>query len=218
VEGRDHIEATNTTTGHGAETILVAPTEKLMNEIVEPMLKRLASQTDPRVVALLRQQPLREILSDLDSSDRHVAGLALEALALKLMRLFDMDYVATRLRGAQTGGTEVDLVFQSTRLVFTRWQIQCKNAARMSIDDVARAVGLTHVLKSNAVVVVTTGTVEAEARRYANEVMVDSSLAIVLIGGEDLKVIAGNPTRIVDIFEREARRAMDLKKLEIEGT
>ncbi len=214
---RGRIETTKTGNGNGAQTILVAPTQKLVNEIVEPMLKRLASQADPRVVALLRQ-PLGRILSDLDSSDRHVAGLALEALAFKLMRLLDMDYIATRLRAAQTGGAEVDLVFQSTRLVFTRWQIQCKNAARMSIDDVAREVGLTHLLKSNAVVVVTTGTVEAEARRYANEVLVDSSLAIVLIDGADLKTIADSPTCIVRIFEREARHAMELKKLEIEGT
>lgn len=208
---------TKNATANGAQTILVAPTEKLTNEIVEPMLRRLASQADPRVVALLRQ-PLREILPDLDNSDRHVAGLALEAVALNLMRLLNMDYVATRLRGAETGGVEVDLVCQSTRLVFTRWQIQCKNAARMSIDDVAREVGLTHLLKSNGVVVVTTGTVEAEARRYANEVMADSSLAIVLIDGADLTAIADGPTHIVPIFEREACHAMELKKLEIEGT
>lgn len=208
---------TKNATANGAQTTLVAPTEKLMNEIVEPMLKRLAHQADPKVVALLRQ-PLREILPDLDNSDRHVAGLALEAVALSLMRLLNMDYVATRLRAAQTGGVEVDLVCQSTRLVFTRWQIQCKNAARMSIDDVAREVGLTHLLRSNAIVVVTTGTVDAEARRYANKVMGDSNLAIVLMDGADLKIIAENPTRIVDIFEREARHAMELKKLEIEGT
>ncbi len=208
---------TKKTTGNGAETILVAPTEKLMNELVEPMLRRLATQADPKAVALLRQ-PLREILPDLDNSDTHVAGLALEAVALNLMRLLNMDYVATRLRGAETGGVEVDLVCQSTRLVFTRWQIQCKNAARMSIDDVAREVGLTHLLNSSAVIVVTTGTVDPEARRYADQVMADSNLAIVLIDGADLKAIAVNPTRIVDIFEREARHAMELKKLEIEGT
>lgn len=208
---------TKRTTGNGAQTILVAPTEKLVNEFVEPMLKRLATQADPRVVALLRQ-PLGKLLSDLHSSDTHGAGLALEAVALNLMRLLNMDYVATRLRGAETGGVAVDLVCQSTRLVFTRWQIQCKNAARMSIDDVAREVGLTHLLKSNAVVVVTTGTVDPEARRYADQVMADSILAIVLIDGADLKAITANPTRIVEIFEREARHAMELKKLEIEGT
>lgn len=205
-----HTETAKNATANNAQTILVAPTEKLVNEFVEPMLNRLAHQADPKVVALLRQ-PLREILPGLDSSDRHVAGLALEAVALNLMRLLNMDYVATRLRAAETGGVEVDLVCQSTRLVFTRWQIQCKNSARMSIDDVAREVGLTHLLKSNAVVVVTTGTVDAKARRYADQVMADSNLAIVLIDGEDLTAIAENPTRIVDVFEREALHAMELK-------
>ena len=214
---RGRRETTTTTTGNGAEPLFVVPTDKLVNEIVEPMLERLATQADPRVVALLRE-PLDKILSDLDCPDRQVAGLALEALAFKLMRLFDMDYVATRLRGEETAGTEVDLVFQSTRLVFTRWQIQCKHADRMSIDDVAREVGLTHILKSNAAVVVTTGTVDPEARRYANKVMADSSLAIVLMDGEDLEAIADNPTHIVPIFKREARHAMELKNLEIEGT
>lgn len=85
-----------------APTLRVAPTEKLMAEIVEPQLRRLALWADPRVVALLRQ-PLGGILSDVDSSDRDLAGLALEALAFKLMRILDMDYAGTRLRGAQTG-------------------------------------------------------------------------------------------------------------------
>jgi site-specific DNA-methyltransferase (cytosine-N4-specific) len=38
----------------------------------------------------------------LKSSDKHICGLALEALAFKLMRLLDLNYVATRLRGAAT--------------------------------------------------------------------------------------------------------------------
>lgn len=196
-----------------APTLLVAPTEKLMAEIVEPQLRRLAVWADPRVVALLRQ-PLGEILSDIDSSDRDLAGLALEALAFKLMRILDMDYVGTRLRGAQTGAAEVGLIFQSNRLVLNRWQIQCKNSARMSVDDVAKEVGLTHLLKGNVIVVVTTGAVDARARRYAKRVMADSDLAIVLIDGRDLKTLASRPARIVHIFEREARHALELKKLD----
>lgn len=74
---------------------------------------------------------------------------------------------------------------------------------RMTIDDVAKEVGLTHLLKGNVIVIVTTGTVDAQARRYANRVMADSNLAIVLIDGRDLKTIASRPTRIVDIFERD---------------
>ncbi len=213
LEDDGYIETTKTTTGRGAKPFLVAPTKKFVREVVEPLLKQLESQTDPKLVALLRRS-LPDILEDLDSSDKHVAGLALEALAFKIMRLLDMDYVATRLRGAQTGGAEVDLIFESARLVFNRWQIQCKNTARVSLDDVAKEVGLTHVLKSNAIVVVTTGTVGAEARRYANKIMADSNLAIVMLDGADLKTIAESPARIVRVFSREARHAMKLKKLE----
>ena len=42
------------------------------------------------------------------------------------------------LRGAATGGVVVDIVSESTRLVFSRWQIQCKNTTRLSLDDIAK--------------------------------------------------------------------------------
>ena len=133
------------------------------------------------------------------------------------MRLLDMTYVATRLRASNTGGAEVDLVFESARLVFSRWQIQCKNTARVSLDDVAKEVGLTHFLKSNLIVIVTTGEIGGEARRYANKIMADSNLAVVMINGEDLKCIERSPAAIVDVFSREAHHAMKLKTLNLEG-
>ena len=151
----------------------------------------------------------------MNDTDRYQAGLALEALAFKVMRLLDMTYVATRLRANQTGGAEVDLIFQSARLVFSRWQIQCKNTARVSLDDVAKEVGLTHFLKSNAIVIVTTGQIGAEARRYANRIMTDSNLAIVMLEESDLHAISECPATIVRAFEREARHAMNLKKIEL---
>ncbi len=210
----DYITAQKTTGGRGAKPFLVAPTDKLIADVVEPLLEQLSRQTDPKLLKLLRR-PLAEILADLDDKDRFVAGLALEALAFKIMRLLDMTYVATRLRASQTGGAEVDLIFESARLVFSRWQIQCKNTTRVSLDDVAKEVGLTHFLKSNAIVVVTTGEVGAEARRYANRIMADSNLAVVMLDGRDLASIGESPARIVRAFEREARHAMNLKKLDI---
>ena len=210
----DYITAQKTTGGRGAKPFLVAPTDKLIADVVEPLLEQLSRQTDPKLLELLRR-PLAEILAELDDRDRFVAGLALEALAFKIMRLLDMTYVATRLRASQAGGAEVDLIFESARLVFSRWQIQCKNTARVSLDDVAKEVGLTHFLKSNAIVVVTTGQVGAEARRYANRIMADSNLAVVMLDGRDLASIGESPARIVRAFEREARHAMNLKKLDI---
>jgi site-specific DNA-methyltransferase (cytosine-N4-specific) len=209
-----YITATKTTAGRGAKPFLVAPSSKLAADVVEPLLEQLKEQTDAKLIELLRK-PLGGILVDLDSEDRYVAGLALEALAFRLMRLLDMTYMATRLRAQSTGGAEVDLIFESARLVFSRWQIQCKNTARVALDDVAKEVGLTHFLKSNVIVMVSTGDIGPEARRYANKIMADSNLCIVMIDHKDLAGIRDNPAKIVDAFSREAGHAMALKKLEL---
>jgi len=209
-----YITAEKTTTGRGAKPFQVAPTEKLINDLVGPLLDQLKDQTDPKLLDLLKR-PLETILAELKSSDRYIAGLALEALAFKLMRFLDMTYVATRLRASATGGAEVDLIFESARLVFSRWQVQCKNTSRVSLDDVAKEVGLTHFLKSNVIVIVSTGDIGPEARRYANKIMADSNLCIVMVDGGDLDLINSRASAIVDVFMREARHAMDLKKLEL---
>lgn len=200
--------------GRGAKPFMVAPTEKLIADLLTPLLEQLEKQTDADLRRLLRK-PLGDILTDLDSENRHVRGLALEALAFKLMRLLDMTYVATRLRGEATGGAEVDLIFEAARLVFSRWQVQCKNTSRVALDDVAKEVGLTHFLKSNVIVIVSTGEIGTEARRYANKVMADTNLCVVMIDGADLTGIDQEPAAIVDVFNREARHAMKLKTLEL---
>lgn len=209
-----YITAEKTTKGRGAKPFLVAPTEKLIKDVIGPLLDQLKDQTDPKLLDLLKK-PLAAVLTDLKSDDRHTSGLALEALAFKLMRLLDMTYVATRLRASATGGAEVDLIFESARLVFSRWQVQCKNTSRVSLDDVAKEVGLTHFLKSTVIVIVSTGEIGPEARRYANKVMTDSNLCVVMVDGGDLSMIESRAAAIVDVFMREARHAMDLKKLDI---
>ena len=180
---------------------------------MEPLLEQIGKQVGPGLRALLRKS-LAEVVQELSVEDKHIRGLALEALAFKLMRLVDLTYVSTRLRGAATGGAEVDLIFEGSRLVFSRWQVQCKNTARVGLDDVAKEVGLTHTLRSNVIVVVSTGEIGPEARRYANSVMKDSNLCIVMVDGGDLQAIVTNPTVIVDVLNREARHAMKLNAID----
>lgn len=214
LENAGYITTEKTTRGRGAKPFQVTPTEKLATDVIESLLEQLSGQTDPKLMALLRT-PLSSILSEMQSRNRYTAGLALEALAFKIMRLLDMTYIATRLRANQTGGAEVDLIFESARLVFSRWQVQCKNTARVSLDDVAKEVGLTHFLRSNVIVIVTTGQIGGEARRYANRIMDVSNLAIVMLDGEDLGAISERPAEILRAFQREARHAMNLKKLDL---
>ncbi len=212
--GYIELEKSTKEKGRGAKPFRVQPTDKLITDIVEPLIWQIEQQARADLRPLLRKS-LKEIRGEIGSEDRHVRGLALEALAFKLMRLIDLRYVATRLRGAATGGAEVDLLFEGDRLVFSRWQIQCKNTVRVSLDDVAKEVGLTHFLKSNVIVIVTTGDITKEARRYANRVMADSNLCIVVMNGDDLDNIEARPAAICDVMDREADHAMVLKKLEL---
>jgi hypothetical protein len=209
-----YITAEKTTTGRGAKPFLVRPTDKFNVDVIVPLIDQLKDQLDPKLLDILAK-PLADIVAELDSKDRYIAGLALEALAFKLMRILGVDYVATRLRATATGGAEVDLIFESARLVFSRWQVQCKNTARVSLDDVAKEVGLTHFLKSNVIVVASTGEIGGEARRYANKIMTDSNLCVVMIDRGDLEAIRKNPVYIVDAFKREAHNAMKVKKLDL---
>jgi hypothetical protein len=214
IEQAGFITTAKTTDGRGSRSPDVMPTPKLKADIIGPLLAQLKGQVDPKLLDLL-ERPLADILLGVESTDKFEAGLALEALAFKLMRTLAMNYVATRLRVSDTGGAEIDLIFESARLVFSRWQVQCKRTARVALDDVAKEVGLTHFLKSNVIVVITTGEVGSQARRYANKIMRDSNMCIVLITGDDLQAIKNNPAFIVDAFRREAEHAMTLKKIDM---
>jgi site-specific DNA-methyltransferase (cytosine-N4-specific) len=200
--------------GRGAKPFKVRLTDKIRSDLIIPLIDCLQSQAHTDLRPMLRK-PLNEILKELSSSDRHIKGLALEALAFYLMRLIDLKYVATRLRGEVTGGAEVDLIFEGARLIFSRWQIQCKNTKVVSLDDVAKEVGLTFQLKSNVVMVVSTGSIGSEARKYAHQVMSTTNLNVILLDSNDLQKIANNPTYIADALNREAKRAMEVKKLEM---
>jgi hypothetical protein len=46
--------------------------------------------------------------------------------------------------------------------------------------------------------------------------MRDSNLAIVMLDGSDLRRITESTSQIVDVFHREARMAMELKKLDLD--
>jgi site-specific DNA-methyltransferase (cytosine-N4-specific) len=167
-------------------SVVLFRTEKFINEYLERLLDSLAD-TGLAVRKLLRK-PLSEILEELDSDDRNVKGKALEALACYLMRLLDLEFRAWRKRAKETSGFEVDLIVEGVRLLFSRWQVQCKNTpdASVPLEDVAKEVGLSIKLKSNVILMVTTGRYTRDARQYAEEMMQCTALNIVLLDVRDL--------------------------------
>jgi hypothetical protein len=86
------------------------------------------------------------------------------------------------------------------------------------VDDVAKEVGLTYYLLSNVIVMLTRGVIGEDARRYANDAMRKTSLAIVLRDGADVAEIVARPLVVLDVLEREAAYALELKPLDVPVT
>lgn len=191
----------------------VKPTQKTHDEVTVPLLDQIGD-LDPKLRELLAMN-FTDIVAKLDA-DTYEKGLALEALGFKLMDIVGLSYVGTRVRPS-TGRFEVDLLFDSDRLAYSRWQVQCKNTQRVSLDDVAKEVGLTYHLLSNVIVILTRGAVGQDARTYAADVMRKTNLAIVLIEADDVDEIVRNPLYIFDVLAREAAEALHVKPLDTAG-
>lgn len=202
-----------TTKGRGAKPHLVRPTAKFDAVVVVPLLDQYRDTLGSRLRDMLRM-PLLDVIRDLDSADKNRKGKALELLALRLTFLLDLDFVDWRRRGKETAGAEVDVIVESARLIFSRWQIQCKNG-RATLEDVAKEVGIAQHLNSTVIMVVSTRQFSRDAHGYADAIMRKSNLQVILLQGSDLAEIKRSPARIVDVLQAQARHAMDVKKLDV---
>lgn len=205
------IEVLKTTGGGGAKPYLVRPTAQLRNELIEPMLDALEQSIGVQYRELIRMR-YDDILAGLKGPEKYEKGRALEALSFFLGRLLRLEFVEWRVRSSQTGGAEIDVVMEGAHLVFSRWQIQCKNASQASLDDIAKEVGVAQVIKSNVILIVTTGRIGPAARQFAEKVMRETNLYIALLDEADLKRLRQSPANIAEIMEAQARGAMTIKK------
>jgi len=204
-----------TTAGRGGKPGVVTPTERLRSEVFEKLLDAVERGAGLEYRGFVRK-PFTEVLTELTSSDKNIKGKALEALAAKIGFHLSLGFLKWRLRGRVSGGAEVDLVFESARPVYLRWNMQCKNTASVRLDDVAKEVGLAVEMASNVVVVVSTGRFTLDAREHAKHVMARTNLTVVLMDGSDIKKIAGNPTVVVDMLASASEISRSVKRLEVE--
>jgi len=206
-----YIRVERATQGRGAKSYKVYRTQKFSQEISEPILSAAAAGADLAPKALFK--PLSEILLDLDSPDAYVKGRALELLAIYFARLLDLEFKGWRLRSADTGGAEVDVIVEGARLIFSRWQIQAKNTKTVRLDDVAKEVGLALTfIYSNVVMLVTTGYFTSDAYSYADHVMKTSNLNVILLDGSEVARLSQNPMEIVTLLNGKAEDAMKVKE------
>jgi hypothetical protein len=159
--------------------------------------------------------PFEEILAGLESDNKHTKGLALEALAFYLGRLIGLQFVQWRLRSKETGGAEIDVIMEGANLIFSRWQIQCKNSAQATLEDIAKEIGLAQIIKTNVIVIVTTGKIGGKARSFAERIMRETNYQVILIHKSHLQRIKNDPTEIADILRSQSEVAMTLKRNQI---
>jgi hypothetical protein len=208
------IETQKTTSGRGAKPHLVCLTAKGQNEILEPLINNLASLTELTSSDLNR--PFEDVVADLDVPDKYIRGVALELFAIWIIRLLGLRFSNWRLRHFQsTGGGEVDVMAASDKIVYSRWQIQCKNNTKtdIDVDVIAKEIGLTFTTHADIVMVVTTTRFTSSAVNFANQVTNNSRYYVILLEGEDVKRIVEDRTCIIDILNVKARRAFARREL-----
>lgn len=203
---------------HGGNAPKVKIADFAKQEILAPVLEQVQSLAGNEVVKYW-QKDLRKLREEMSSTDTHVKGLALEAFAIRIMQIVNLEFAGTRVKGTETAGAEVDVIFENTSLNYARWQVQCKNTenSKVSLDQVAKEVGVATVLGTNVIVILTTGKVSEKAKEYADSIMGKTNLCIMFIEDNDIDEILKDQTKIIAVLNREAQKAKQAKLLQNTG-
>ena len=211
LEEKNLIQSEKITQGRGAKPNKVKLSEIAVNKLLMPFLENVQNLTSLSEIELNRS--FSDVVSDLNHPDKHVKGKALELLAIWLIRLIGIKFVKWRKRDYQTGMGEIDVLAASDQYIYSRWQIQCKNTSKVDVDVLAKEIGMTFVTKADVVMVVTTGKFSKDAITYSYKMMNESRYYMILIDENDIREIIKNPVSIVDILNRQARRAFAKREL-----
>jgi restriction endonuclease Mrr len=159
----------------------------------------------------LLPRPLPELLAQLRTADARSSRQALEALVVRFLGFLSLEHVGTRhVTISGKPGTASDMLFESESLFLRRWQVRCRNATLLTVDDVAAAVGVLGYCQSDVGVVVCTGEVEPAAAEFAGMVRRSMRQPIVILDGENLVSLVENPGALVSTVRKSAPEALTL--------
>ena len=159
-----------------------------------------------------------QIFEEVQSDDTHAKGIALEELAIILGQSMGLKFFGFRTMSKDTGGAEVDVIFEQTGIFYSKWLVQCKNTPKtpVPVSVVAKEVGNALVNNANGVIIVTTGSFSTSATQYADATMRRSNLQVMLIDGRllDLLKTGGVPSLLRELSSSYAH-VQELKQKEI---
>ncbi len=196
------ILARKTTSGRGAKPLEVALSKRAPTETLHALIDRYFGADQS--VRLLDAPPLQDVLKNLKSSNKHRKGLALEDLAVWIIRLLGLTFIAWRQRSPETGGAEVDVVAESEFISKSRWLIQCKNqTGTVGPKVIAREVGLCIADGADTILIITTSRYSPDAFTFSRKVMERYPLSIFLIDGVGLEKIKEDRTKIIEVLKSQ---------------
>ncbi|MFZ3059220.1 MAG: site-specific DNA-methyltransferase [Candidatus Methanoperedens sp.] len=198
--------------GRGGKPADVKPTSKFIEEVADPILNTLHGAAGFSDVRDIRSKSLEQIVSDVrHNKDPQKRGLALELLAIRLCQMLDLEFMNWRATDEEiAAGGEIDAMLHSARLIYSRWQVQCK-ASDITLEAVAKEVGMSQVTLSNVILIVGTGRATEGAVTYKNRIVASSNLNIIIIEGKHLDEIIKNNLSLIEILNSQASNAMKHK-------
>jgi hypothetical protein len=148
--------------------------------------------------------------------DKHISGIGLELLALKIVVELGLTPKGFRVRPQEAGYAEADLIAEGAHLLFSRWMIQCKNTEAVTVNDLGKEIGMAILYRAQVVALITTGRFPKTVRRHAEQLAETTAMQAVLIDGVVLKSYEqrGAPA-LHEFFNANARSVMQLKQKQL---
>lgn len=197
----------------GGNPAEVKTTDKFEKEVAEPILAPMYKSAGFRDLRKIRSIQWSKLVANIKQRhDENLRGESLEMLAIRICQLLDLEFMGYRETDEElVGGGEVDGFMHTARLVYSRWQIQCKASDKISFEAIAKEVGVAEITLANIILIVSTGTITSGAATYRERIINKTPLNIVVIDGAALDAIVKNPSVITSILKAQARDALQSK-------
>jgi site-specific DNA-methyltransferase (cytosine-N4-specific) len=208
------ISVEKATSGRGGSSARFTGTAKFENEVVQRLLERVR-ESGITVTGPELQVPFATLVAQLDDQDRNARGRALELFALRLLHHLGLRQIRWRTR--PTNAEEIDGSAEGEAQIHTRWQVQCKNTATLEVDDAAKEVGIAVRNRSTIILLVTTGRLSRAANDYVDGVVRYSPYTVLRLEGPDVRLLAGDESKLIDVLTREAARSRNLRSSDVAG-
>lgn len=200
----------STADARGGKAAEVKPTEKFEKDVADPILTPMYKAAQLRNIRKIRSIPLATLVENVrQKKDENPRGQSLEILAIRICQLLDLDFFGWRETDEElAGGGEVDGFMHTARLVYSRWQIQCKASDKITYETLAKAIGIAKLSPARAILIVGTGVMTPRATKFRQEVVSRTELCMIILDGNVLNAVAHDPLKLMATIARQDSRAM----------